>query len=432
MSPAPLSPSQEAPSRRVVVTGSSAITPLGDSPESLHRGLCDGATGLKNLELFPAEGLSCQLVGEIHEFSARHYLTSGNLRPLDRTAQLATVAALRALEEAGFTAELRQQQDVGLVLGTLFGSVHTISAFDRRALEAGPKYAKPLDFANSVINAAAGQTAIWHDLRGVNSTICSGSPSGLQAIAYAADLIQTGRADTLLAGGADELCFESYLGFHRTGRVAGSGSTAASDETPHPVPFAANRNGFALGEGGALFLLETREQALARGATILGEIRGHGNAFDPSRGKDSVLAAGALRRAIEIALEEAAIEGGQLGAISTSANGSIVGDRHEAQGIAAALGPYLQDLPVTAIKGALGESLGTSSAIQAIALLEALTQRHLPGIAGLDEPDPTLPLPRLSREAQPLHQPLGLVTALDAGGHACAVILESGVLESGV
>ncbi len=421
MSSAPKSPVSPTPGRRVVVTGSAAITPLGDSPESLQEALCAGKTGLKQLELFPAEGLSCQLAGEISGFSPRDYLVSGNLRPLDRTAQLATVATLKALEGAGCTAELRQQQDVGLVLGTLFGSVHTISAFDRRALEAGPKYAKPLDFANSVINAAAGQTAIWHDLRGVNSTICSGSPSGLQAIAYAADLIREGRADTLLAGGADELCFESFLGFHRTGRMAGSGS----NEAPQPIPFAAHRNGFALGEGSALFLLESRDQALARGATILGEIRGHGNAFDPSRGKDSELAAGALRRAITIALQEAAIEGDQLAAISTSANGSPEGDRHEAQALASALGPCLQDLPVTAIKGALGESLGTSSAIQAIALLEALTQGQLPGISGLDEADPSLPLSGLSNAARPLQGSLGLVTALDAGGHACALILES-------
>lgn len=299
--------------RRVVITGSSAITPLGDTPASVHGALCRGETGLARVTLFSTEGLPCPVGGEITGFSPREYLPKGNLRPLDRAAQLATIAAARALEGAGCTPELRRERDVGLVLGTLFGSVHTISAFDRRALEAGPQYAKPMDFANSVINAPAGQTAIWHDLRGVNSTICSGTGSGLQAIAYAANLIRAGRADTLLAGGADELCFESFLGFHRTGRVAGSSRRQGAGADPRPIPFAADRNGFALGEGAALFLLEERDQALARGATPLGEIRGSGNAFDPSRGRDAARAAGALERSVEEALAEARIDGAGLG-----------------------------------------------------------------------------------------------------------------------
>ena len=399
--------------------------PLGDTPQTVHEALCRGETGLKEVTLFSTEGSACTVGGEIADFSPREYLPTGNLRPLDRAAQLAAIAAAKALEDAGCTPEMRRDDDVGLVLGTLFGSIHTISAFDRRALEAGPKYAKPLDFANSVINAPAGQTAIWHDLRGVNSTVCCGTGSGLQAISYGANLIRTGRADTLLAGGADELCFESFLGFHRTGRVAGSCRRPEAGEAPRPIPFAAGRNGFALGEGAALFLLEERDQALARGATILGEVRGYGNAFDPSRGRDAARAAKALQRSVEEALREARVKAGRLGAISTSANGSPAGDLHEARALAAALDGAPKCPPVTAIKGGLGESLGAGGAIQAITLLESLTRRRLPGIGGLVEAAPDLPLEHLSHEAREVAYPVGLASALDTDGHACALVLEA-------
>src|SRR6185436_16931218 len=125
--------------------------------------------------------------------------------------------------------ERRVEREVGLVLGTMYCSVHTISEFDRRCLQHRPSHASPMDFANSVINAAAGQPAISHRMRGVNSTVSAGEASGLLAIASAADLIRGGRAAALLAGGAEELCYESYLAFHRAGRLAGPGG--------HPVPF---------------------------------------------------------------------------------------------------------------------------------------------------------------------------------------------------
>ncbi|MCB1034525.1 MAG: hypothetical protein KDD47_11900, partial [Acidobacteria bacterium] len=317
--------------------------------------------------------------------------------------------------------EERRQRTAGLVLGTVFGSVHTISAFDRRALEAGPIYAKPLDFANSVINAAAGQTAIWHGLPGTNSTICAGTTSGLQALLYGADLIRAGRAEVLLAGGAEELCLESFLGYQRTGRVAGS----RNGRPPNAVPFAAERNGFLLSEGAALMVLESEESARSRGARILGRLLGGGNAFDPSRGVDGGSAASALRRSIFEALTQAGLQASAIGAVSSSANGSVQGDLYEAQGIARSLGETAETVPVAAVKGLLGEGLGAGGALQAVALLASLEAGRLPGVPGLAEPEPGLPLRRLRTEPQDVGSGIGLVTALSFDGHSCALVLES-------
>src|SRR5262249_9816018 len=158
--------------------------------------------------------------------------------------------------------------------GTLFGSLGTVSGFDCRALTAGPAYVKPLDFANTVFNAAAGQTAIWHQLGGPNTTL-GGASAGLEAIAFAAQQLEAGRADVMLARGVEELCAESLLVFARAGVLCGSNGSGA-----RPIPFAADRNGLALGEGAALVVLEGAERARRRGATAWAAVGGAGRGFD--------------------------------------------------------------------------------------------------------------------------------------------------------
>ncbi len=416
----PQTGSSQIPDRRVVVTGFGVVSPLGDSPRELHGRLCAGACALAPIELFDVQDLPVTLGAEIPGFSARDYLGEGNLRPLDRTARLAASATERALADAGLSTEDRHRLSVGLILGTVFGSVGTISAFDRRGLEAGPRYVKPLDFANSVINAAAGQTAIWHGLPGVNSTICSGTSSGLQALAYGADLIRGGRADILVAGGAEELCFESFLGYQRTGRIAGSRNAAP----PCAVPFGAGRNGFLLGEGAAFLVLEAEESARDRGVAIRAVLAGSSSGFDPSRGHDGDSAAASLKRCISMALHQAGRESSALGAVSCSANGSPTGDLYEAQGLAQALGDAAGTVPITASKGLLGESLGAGGALQAIILLESLRRGQLPGIGGSESPEAGLPLGRLEPTPRDVIAAVGLATSSSFDGHSCAIVFD--------
>jgi 3-oxoacyl-(acyl-carrier-protein) synthase len=279
-----------------------------------------------------------------------------------------------------------------------------------------------MDFANSVINAAAGQTAIWHGLDGVNSTIAGGVTAGLSALAYATDLIAAGRAEVLLAGGADELCLESFLGFARAGLTCHVG-----DEGERPVPFDARRNGFAPAEAGALLVLEEAEAAARRGATVLAEIRGHGNAFDPSRGRDDGQAAAALGRAVRLALADGGAEPAAVDAVSAGASGSVAGDRQEAHGLAEGLGAEVAGgVPVTAVKAMLGEGLGASGALQTVALIQAMGTGTLPGIAGLEEAEAGLPLGSLSADSRSLPLRCALVTGLGFEGNAVALLLGRG------
>jgi 3-oxoacyl-[acyl-carrier-protein] synthase II len=411
--------------RRVVITGAGALSPIADSPASLHTALCAQTSALKEIELFPLDtagnvadlaDLSQRHAGEIRPFEPKDYLGDRNLRPVDRTARLLLVAAQQALESSGWTAERRAEKEVGLVVGTTFCSVRTIAEFDRRALQLGPSYASPLDFANSVINAAAGQAAIWHNLRGVNSTVAAGEASGLLALAYAADLIRGGRADAVLAGGAEELCFESFVGHHRGGRL---GSVCT-------VPFDSRRDGFALAEGAAMLLLEEAESAAARGAHVLAEVRGHGEAFAASVEEPAF--AGAVTRAIRLAIADAGIEPADLGVLSLSANGGVRSDRAEALGLAAALGPDgASGVPATAIKAMLGEALGASGAFQAVDLLGIFADGVVPGVLGLQETGGGFSLAGIAAGTRTLeHRPrFGLLHAMAWDGQCCAVILEA-------
>jgi 3-oxoacyl-[acyl-carrier-protein] synthase II len=386
----------------------------------LHTALCDGRSAIKPPEFFSTEKLGCTLACEITAFDAQKYLGKRNLRPLDRTARLVAAAAQLALEDSGFTDEMKVHEAVGLVLGTMFGSIHTISEFDRRALTAGPSYASPMDFANTVISAATGQTAIMQNLRGVNSTISTGASSGLQAIAYAADLIRMGSARALLAGGAEELCFESFYGFERAGLLCPSNN---GDQVKYPIPFDVRRGGFLLGEGAALLMLEDASRARERGARVLAEVKGTGSAFDSSRGKNGEKAIKAIAHAARLALKDAELQPNSIDCLSASASGSLRVDRHEAHAMADVFASAAQKLPVTAIKSMLGETLGAAGALQVIALMETMRDRVLPGIRGLEETDGDFPLTMISPQNRQVDVSFGLVNSISFDGHCCSLVL---------
>lgn len=405
--------------KTVVITGAGLVSSLGDAPAALHANLVEGRSGIRPVELFEPKGLGCPLGGEVAGFDAQKYLGRRNLRPLDRTSRLVASAAQLALDDSGWTADMRASHEVGLILGTMFCSVHTISEFDRRALEAGPAYASPMDFSNTVINAAAGQTAILHDLRGVNTTVSTGLTSGLQAIAYAADLIRGGRVPALLAGGADEMCFESFYGFDRAGLLCRS----ELHEHHYHIPFDARRNGSSLGEGAALLMLEDAESARERGVRVLAEISGCGSAYDCSRGKDEHRAVESIALSMRRALYDAAMLPAEVDFLSASANGSPRGDRHEALAVAQVFGCHTQRMPVTAIKGMLGETLGASGAIQTVDALETMRDGALPGILGLEEFEDDFPLPLACSVARRVDAASVLVNSTSFDGHICSLVL---------
>lgn len=405
--------------KRVAITGAGIITSFGDSPAGFHQALCTGEKATYQLDDCEVRVSTCNQGGHIGSFQPELYLKGKSLRPLDRTGRMVAATAKLALENSGWSVDILRTQNIGLVLGTMFGSVHTISEFDRRGITEGPSYVSPMDFANTVLNAAAGQTSIWHNLRGVNSTIACGATSGLMALGYAADLIRYGDQTGLLAGGADEFCLESFCGFDRAGLLC-----RCNGHSEFPVPFSAQRSGFALGEGAALLMLEEWNSALERGTPILGEICGHGSAYDPAG--QGQCGPETIARAMNSALFDSGIPASEVSSISASANGSISADRDEALAIRATFNGSGGSVPVTAIKSMIGEALGASGALQAVAVLQSMQTGVLPGIRGLEQPGPEIPALNLCRNKREISAGFALINSVGFDGNACSLVL-SGV-----
>lgn len=418
---------------RVGITGIGVLSALGDDSPAVHRALCAGERALRPLAdqgLAELEDVGGAFVAPLADFDAARYLgLETNLRPLDGAGRRLASAAALALEASGWSPEACAAEPVGLVAGTMFAGMRTIAEFDRRALEAGPQYVMPLDFANTVFNAAAGQTAIRFRLTGPNATLGGGPVAALQALGYAADLVRSGQARAILAGGMDEFSREAVRALSRAGMLSGSGATPGV-----PVPFDGRRDGCALGEGAVLFMVESIADAQRRGAPILAEIVAGASAWAPpaeagARDATDEVAA-ALASAIERVFQCAEQPAAELDAWSASASGAVLRDRSEARGFTSALGEAAAGVAVTAVKGAFGEALGASGALQALALVEGMRTGRLPGIAGFGASEPDLGI-TLSADDRAVDLRLGLATAVGFDGAVEALLLRRWEGETG-
>jgi 3-oxoacyl-[acyl-carrier-protein] synthase II len=401
---------------RVVVTGSGIVGALAESPAGTYHHMLEGDTGFSLAEPFSKrddpprdaveEFLDPLWSAEVRNFDPARDLGEENFRPLDRLGRLAAVGCARALVDAGWSRQDSVRR--GLVLGTMYGGVRTIAEFDRRGMAAGPLYVKPFEFANSVINAAAGQAAIWHHLEGPNATVCAGHASGVQALGLASDLLRAGRVDQVLAGGAEEFCFEIHRAFAAAGRLTPRDHLAIDRTGDHPEI----EEGMILGEGAGILALETEASANARGATPLGELLGFGEAFDPSGGTDPQQGIDALLRAVNGALGDAAIEADQIDLIAGASNGCRdLGQRERAAWLER-FGATVP--PVLYVKEFLGECLGASGGHQLLLSLEALTSNRLPAPGGASA---AIGLP-----SDPSNR-IALIDGISPDGHHAALVV---------
>ncbi len=396
---------------RIVATGVGVISTIGAGREQFEDNLYAGCAGIGPSQMFGEEAITA----EVRDFVPQTWLGTKGIRVLDRAARLLCVAAEMALSATGLKQPENAEGDpqFGLVCGTMFGSVHSITSFDWSGQTDGVKYVNPMEFPNTVINSPAGQAAIKFKLRGVNSTISAGLASGLYAIHYAAEFLRFGRASALLAGGVEELCEESFVGFRKAGVLSASGRSR---------PFQAGHDGMVLGEGSALLVVETEERARARGVTPLFEIAGFGSAHDAHainafhvRGQG---AAAAMRQA----LEAAGLTPADIGCVIAGASGSPAADQMEWHALKEVFGPRLGELPVSAPKAAFGEAMGASGALLALCGATALRRQHAPPTAGFIGADAPL---RLSAQAQPFSAHAVLVNCFGCDGNNASLVLKS-------
>ncbi len=395
---------------RIVINGAGVISALGEGVEDFSRRLYAGEVGVGPSAVVDFGDGKPPLTAEVRDFDAQKWLGKG-IRMLDRSARLLCVAGQMALDsvQAGPVAE-EGDPSLGMVCGTMFGSIHSIASFDWSGVKDGVKYVNPMAFPNTVINSPAGQAAIRHRLRGVNSTISAGLASGLYAVGYAADFLRWGRARMLLAGGVEEVAEESCLGFLKNGFVSASGVAR---------PFSEDRDGVILGEGSALLVMEL---AGVSSAKPWAEYHSFGCAHDAHSISRYRVSAEAAVEAMRQALEEGGIGPEAIGFIVSGAAGSKGGDHMELDALRTVFGSRLPEIPVCAPKAALGEALGASGALTALVGVLALKEGQLPPTPGTERAPVDL---MLSRDPQPVAGEFGLVTGFSCDGNNAALILRS-------
>ncbi|MFZ5906835.1 MAG: beta-ketoacyl-[acyl-carrier-protein] synthase family protein [Nitrospirota bacterium] len=405
--------------KTVVITGMGIVSPVGIGREEYWDSLVQGRTGFRPISLFDTSGLKVHHAGEINAFDPVALLGKKGLRTLDRSTQLLSAAAKLALDDSGLEVTEENTHRIGVAIGSTFGSLHSIAEFDRQGLLDGPKYVNPSHFPNTVLNSPASQASIRFKIRGFNATISTGFCAGLDAVSYGADFIRLGRADVVLAGGVEELCEETLLGFSRLGCLSGMDGTE-----PLCCPFDARRNGTILSEGAAVLVLEEKTRALERSAEIYATVLGYSNAFDYESAMDFSHGGEGLANAVRNALKEASLVPEDIDCIASCANSTRGLDRMETAVLKNVFGRYAYDIPVSSVKSMTGETFSASGALSLAAATECLHRGIVSPTVGYEEKDQECDLDYVPNSARKKMIRNTLVLAADPYGNNAAMVLQ--------
>ncbi len=401
--------------RRAAITGVAACSCLGQTDAFLDA-ILHGRSGIHPVTSFDVSACRSRQAAELTDFDPTAFIAPMKLRRMDDVGALSVATARLALDAAGIPRLDAGYDDVGVVLGTCTCGVHATGDFLDRLLDLGPTGAPAMLFSNTVGNAAASLVALEEKLRGPNTTLSYKEASGLAAVALATDLVRAGKSGALVTGGAEDI-YDLYFQVHDWFGVL-------SRDDAHPEgarPFDATRNGFVMGEGAYLAVVEDAARAEARQATVLAEVVGVG----ASSGITGVNAwptdPAPLVRCMQAAMDEAGVDPGEVGAVYASANGAKDFDRLEAAAVSAAFGgrPVL----TTSLKGSVGEG-GMAGAASLVAAVLAGRRGLVVATAGLSQPDPACaPLGWVVGKPRPLPSPYVLVNAFASGGTNYSVVL---------
>jgi 3-oxoacyl-[acyl-carrier-protein] synthase II len=373
--------------RRVVVTGMGLVTALGNDVATSWEGLVAGRSGVRTIEAFDPSRLTSRMAGEVRDFDASGVLDRKELRRTDRYIQFGLVAAREALDQAGlperFEGELADR--TGVILGTGLGGVGTlIDGFATNALR-GPDRISPFLIPMGIPNIGSGQIAIQFGMTGPNFTTVSACATGGHAIGESSEIIRRGDADIMVAGGAEAGIYEPMVGGFAAMRAL---STRNDDPPGASRPFDTGRDGFVIGEGAGVVVLEELEHARARGATVLAELVGYGATADASHvtlpAPGGIGAVKAARRA----LVKAGLTPDDIDHVNAHATSTPEGDRAELQAIRTIFGEAIGRIPVTANKSMIGHTLGAAGAIEAIVSILTIRDGCVPPTINLADPDP--------------------------------------------
>lgn len=371
--------------RRVVVTGVGLVSPLGIGTGPTWDALCAGRSGIGPITHFDPEGFASRIAGEVRDFDPLEFISRKDVRKMDVFIQYAMAASTFALQDAGMDLEQPLGPRAGVFIASGIGGFTTIEREHRALLKGGPRKISPFFIPSAIINLAAGQVSIRFGARGPNSATCTACSASAHAIGDAGEMVRRGTADVMIAGGSEASITPMGVGGFAAMRAL---STRNDEPQRASRPFDKDRDGFVVGEGSGVLVLEELEHARARGASAYAELVGYGMSADahhmtaPAEDGDGAL------RVMQAALDEAGVEPSVVDYINAHGTSTTYNDKIETLAIKKCFGEHARELAISSTKSMTGHLLGASGGLEAGITVLAVRKQMLPPTINLDNPDP--------------------------------------------
>jgi len=398
---------------RVVVTGIGVVSPLGDK-DGLWKALLQGVSGVSRITRYDVADLPVQIGGEIRDFDPTQYMDRKEARRMDRFAQFAVSAAKMSLADANLSLPFAKPERVGVLVGSGIGGIETVQETSRIFWEKGAQRVSPFFVPMMIPDMASGQIAIQTGAKGVNSCTVTACATGTHSIGDAFRVISRGQADVMMAGGSEAaLCPLGLAGF-----ISAKALSTRNDEPQRASrPFDNGRDGFVMGEGAGVLVLERLGHALDRGAKIYGEIIGYGASGDAYHITSPAPEGEGAQRAMREALADGGLQPEEVDYINAHGTSTEYNDLYETLAIKHVFGEHAYRLAVSSTKSLTGHLLGAAGAIEAAVCLLALTQQVIPGTYNYEEPDPNCDLDYVPNQSRPSTLRVVLSNSFGFGGH---------------
>lgn len=372
--------------KRVVVTGLGAVTPLGNTPEETWENMVKGVSGATPITLFDATNFKTQFACEVKNWNPNEWIDRKDARKMDRYAQLAMASAVQGVKDSGLDLDQVDKNRVGVIYGVGIGGIKTFeeeASYYALNKEKGPRFS-PFFIPKMIADIAAGQISIHFGFHGPNFTTTSACASSTNALADAFNLLRLGKADVIVAGGAEAAICECGVGGFNAMKAL---STRNDDPTHASRPFSASRDGFVMGEGAGCLILEELEHAKARGARIYAEMVGEGESADAYHLTASHPEGLGAKLVMEAALADAQMQPEDIDYINVHGTSTHVGDISEAKAIKEVFGEHAYKLNISSTKSMTGHLLGAAGAVEALACVKAVSEDIVPPTINHDEED---------------------------------------------
>ena len=406
--------------RRVVVTGLGVVSPIGTGAEALWQGLMTGRSGVRRVTSFDASPLETQIAAEVTDFDPVSFMDRKEARRNDRFVQFAHAACPMALDDAAFAITPENAGQVGVLIGSGIGGATTWEAQHRILIERGPQRVSPFFIPMIIINMASGVCSILLGAKGPNSAVVTACATGGNAIGEAMRIIQRGEAVAMLAGGSEAaITMLSMAGFCSMRAM----STRNDEPEKASRPFDAERDGFIMGEGAGIVLVEDLEHALRREAHIYCELIGYGMSGDAYHITQPDPDADGASRSIRNALHDAKIDPSEVDYINAHGTSTPYNDRTETLAIKRVFGPHARAVAVSSTKSMTGHLLGAAGGVELIVCALAIEHQVLPPTINYTHPDPECDLDYVPNEARPAKVRTAMSNAFGFGGHNAILIV---------